>query len=152
MMKVKRKLVLNISFIQILRQMYNRVKNACVKHELKSCIVIKIVIKTLRTLFQFPSTRNLRHRSELSKTVHQKALADSAAFPWSKRRRIPDYTLSLQQQEQHVRLTKITARRKLHYQPRTANDFKLVSNDFKLVTYFRFCRLQKNYLIDHPHI
>ena len=27
-----------------------------------------------------------------------------------------------------------------------------IPNDFKLVTYFRFSRLQKNYLIDHPHI
>jgi len=27
-----------------------------------------------------------------------------------------------------------------------------IPNDFKLVTYFRFCRLQKNYFIDHPHI
>jgi len=27
-----------------------------------------------------------------------------------------------------------------------------IPNDFKLVKYFRFCRLQKNYLIDHPHI
>ena len=27
-----------------------------------------------------------------------------------------------------------------------------IPNDFKLVTYFRFCMLQKNYLIDHPHI
>ena len=27
-----------------------------------------------------------------------------------------------------------------------------IPNDFKLVTYFRFCKLQKNYLIDHPHI
>ena len=27
-----------------------------------------------------------------------------------------------------------------------------IPKDFKLVNYFRFCRLQKNYLIEHPHI
>jgi len=27
-----------------------------------------------------------------------------------------------------------------------------IPNDFKLVKYFRLFRLQKNYLIDHPHI
>ena len=27
-----------------------------------------------------------------------------------------------------------------------------IPNDFKLVSYFRFCKLHKNYSIDHPHI
>jgi len=33
--------------------------------------------------------------------------------------------------------------------PQCWND---IPKDFKLVNYFRFCRLQKNYLIEHPHI
>jgi len=50
-----------------------------------------------------------------------------------------------------IPLTK-TLNEQLHSSFRGPTIWNDIPNNFKLVTYFRFCRLQKNYLIDHPHI
>jgi len=45
-----------------------------------------------------------------------------------------------------------TLNERRHTSFRTPTIWNDVPNDFKLVNYFRFCRLQKNYSIEHSHI